>query len=73
MRNVVLKHSVSGGVHTFVDGDVRLVASRLKGDRYGHVRAYMKAFVGEAHAGSSNVTLTDQEAREKFDFYARKQ
>jgi hypothetical protein len=72
MRTVELKHSVNRGIHTFVDGEVRPVASRLEGDQYGHVRAYLKAFVGDAQAGSSNVTLTDQESREKFDFYARK-
>jgi len=72
MGNVELKHSVSSGVHTFVDGNVRLVASRLKCDQYGNVRAYLKAFVGDAQAGSSNINLTDQESREKFDFYARK-
>jgi hypothetical protein len=72
MGNVELKHSVSSGVHTFVNGDVRLVASRLKCDQYGNVRAYIKAFVGNEHAGSSIINLTDQESREKFDFYARK-
>ena len=72
MRTVELKHSVNKAIHTFVDGDIRLVASRLKGDRYGHVRAYIQAFVRDAHAGSSNVTLTEQESREKFDFYTRK-
>jgi hypothetical protein len=72
MGNVELEHSVSRGVHTFVHGDVRLVASRLKCDRHDNVRAYLKAFVGDAQAGSSNITLTDQESREKFDFYARK-
>jgi hypothetical protein len=46
MRTVELKHSVNRRIHTFVDGEVRLVASRLKGDQYGHVRAYLKAFVG---------------------------
>jgi AAA domain len=73
MRTVELKHSVNGAIHAFVDGEVRLVASRLTCDRYGHVRAYLQAFVGDAYAGASNVTLTDQESREKFDFYARKQ
>jgi hypothetical protein len=72
MGTVELKHSVNRGIHTFVDGEVRLVASRLKGDQYGHVRAHVQAWVGEAQASSSNVTLTDQESREKFDFYARK-
>jgi hypothetical protein len=72
MGNVELTHIIGSGVHTFVDGDIRLVASRLKCDRNGNVRAYIQACLGEAHASSSNVTLTDQESREKFDHYARK-
>jgi AAA domain len=73
MSNIELQHSVSHGVHTFGTGDVRLVASRLKCDRHGNVRAYMKTFVGDAHAASSNIILAEQESREKFALYAHRQ
>jgi hypothetical protein len=68
---IELQHSVIGGVHTFTNGDIRIMASRLKCDQRENVRAYLKAMVGDAHAGCSNVNLTEQESREKFHFYAR--
>ena len=74
MGNVELQHSVNRGVHTFVDGDVRLVASRSSATNTAMCAHTLRPSLGVAAlAGSSNITLTDQESREKFDYYARKQ
>jgi hypothetical protein len=69
----IKEHTMENGVHTFlVDGDIKLVVRNIKPDKYGDIRAKVEAWCGEKQVCDTRLKLEDDEASDRFDFYARK-